>query len=147
MGKAGRTIRWLVALALIAVAVLWPLVPRAGADEGGGTADPVTITDYRADYHVSRDGDLLATETITGEFPGGRHGIFRYWDVADPDNPHARQVPSISSVLMDGRPITYEMLWERARFRVAKIGIGSLPGRGRTRLRDPLHDSGCAWAR
>jgi hypothetical protein len=94
MGKSGRTIRWLVALALIAVAVLWPLVLRAGADEGGATADPVTITDYRADYHVSRDGNLLATETITAEFPGGRHGIFRYWDVADPDNSHGRPADS-----------------------------------------------------
>ena len=82
----------------------------------------MTITDYVADFHVGRDGNLSATETITGEFPAGRHGIFRYWDVAEPNDPHVRHVPTISSVLMDGQPITYEMFWERSRFRVAKIG-------------------------
>ncbi len=66
---------------------------------------------------------MTAVETITAEFPGGRHGIFRYWDVANQNNPRVRQKPEITSVLLDGDPVPYQMLWEDGeRFRVAKIG-------------------------
>ena len=62
------------------------------------------ITDYDADFTVSADGTLDAVETITGEFPSGRHGIFRYWDVANQNSPAVRQTPHITSILMDGEP-------------------------------------------
>ena len=62
-------------------------------------------------------------ETITAEFPGGRHGLFQYWDVANQNNPRVRQKPEITSILLDGNPMPYQMLWEDGqRFRVAKIG-------------------------
>ena len=49
--------------------------------------DPVVITNFRAEFVVDRDGRMEATETITGDFPGDRHGIFRYWDVIIPTIP------------------------------------------------------------
>ena len=62
-------------------------------------------------------------ETITGEFPSGRHGIFQYWDTTNPNDPRIRQTPEITSILLDGEPVSYQMLWEDGdRFRVAKIG-------------------------
>ncbi len=122
MAVVGRAIRWLIALALIAIAVLWPLV-FTGSSSAGQVDDPVTFSEYRADFHVDGNGNLDATETITAEFPSGRHGLFRYWDIANPNSPRVRQKPEITSILMDGNPIDYQMLSESGgRFRVAKIG-------------------------
>ena len=85
--------------------------------------DPVVFSNYKADFVVSADGRLDAVETITGEFPSSRHGIFRYWDVANQNSPRVRQKPEITSVLLDGEIVPYQMLWEDGeRFRVAKIG-------------------------
>ncbi|OBF39544.1 DUF2207 domain-containing protein, partial [Mycolicibacterium conceptionense] len=118
-----RVWSWLFALALIAFGLLWPLVFTGGSASGPGPADPVVITDYRGDFTVDANGRMSAVETITGDFPGGRHGIFRYWDVANQNNSRLRQVPEITSITMDGSPIPYELLWETGkRFRVAKIG-------------------------
>lgn len=115
---------WLVALPLIALAVLWPRM-STGAIGAAQVRDPVTITHYRADYRVDAAGKLEATETITAEFPryDRRHGIFRYWDITNPNNPGLRQIPTVRSIRMDDRAINYEMLSrESGRFRVAKIG-------------------------
>jgi uncharacterized membrane protein YgcG len=83
----------------------------------------VVFSNYKADYVVGSDGQLDAVETITAEFPGGRHGIFRWWDIANLNNEHLRQRPEITSILLDGEPVSYQMLWEGGeRFRVAKVG-------------------------
>ncbi|HKP42399.1 DUF2207 domain-containing protein, partial [Mycobacterium sp.] len=117
-----RVLKWLIPLALIAFGVLWPLV-FSGGSQASDVDDPVVFSNYKADFVVNADGRLDAVETITAEFPGGRHGIFRYWDVANPNSPHVRQTPEITSILLDGEPVTYQMLWEDGeRFRVAKIG-------------------------
>jgi hypothetical protein len=122
-----RLFKMLIPLVLIAFGVLWPVVFSAGFGTTGGggsdVEDPVRISDYSAHYTVSADGTLHAVETITGEFPSGRHGIFRYWDITNQNSPRVRQVPQIESILLDGDPESYQMLWEgRERFRVAKIG-------------------------
>ena len=117
-----RVIRWLIPLALITFGLLWPLVFR-GDSAASDVSDPVVFSNYKADFVVNRDGRLDAVETITAEFPSGRHGIFRYWDVANQNSPRVRQKPEITSILLDGRPAPYQMLWEDGeRFRVAKIG-------------------------
>ncbi len=117
-----RVIRWLIPLALITFGLLWPLVFRGGS-AASTVSDPVVFSNYKADFVVNRDGQLDAVETITAEFPSGRHGIFRYWDVANQNSPRVRQKPEITSILLDGRPAPYQMLWEDGeRFRVAKIG-------------------------
>ena len=117
-----RYIGWLILFLLTAVGLLWPLV-LSSASSAGTSSDPVVITDYRVDYTVNADGRLDAVETITGDFPSGRHGIFRYWDVANQNSPRVRQVPDITSILMDGEPVPFGTLWDDGdRFRVAKIG-------------------------
>ncbi|MDT5340542.1 MAG: hypothetical protein QOD90_6047, partial [Mycobacterium sp.] len=117
-----RVFGWLILLALIAVGLFWPLLLES-ASGAGNAADPVVISDYQADFTVGADGTLNAVETIRGEFPSGRHGIFRYWDVANQNSPTVRQEPRITSILMDGEPAPYQLLWESGdRFRVAKIG-------------------------
>ena len=142
MAVVGRAIRWLIVLALIAIAVLWPLVVT-GSSSAGQVDDPVTFSEYRADFHVDGDGNLDATETITAEFPSGRHGLFRYWDVANPNSPRVRQKPAITSILMDGNPSGTRCSaraaagsgWPRSATRTATWT-------GHPRLRDPLHDPG-----
>ncbi len=83
-----RVFAWLIPLALIAIGLLWPLVFSGG----GQSAPPMPKTrwcsaNYKADYVVNKDGRLDAVETITAEFPGGRHGIFKYWDCHQPEQP------------------------------------------------------------
>ncbi|KUI17259.1 hypothetical protein AU193_02920, partial [Mycobacterium sp. GA-1285] len=117
-----RLFAWSITLLVLAFAVLWPVV-FTGGSESAPADDPVVIADYDVDLVVDGDGRLDAVETITADFPSGRHGIFRYWDVTNPNSPRVRQVPEIESILLDGDPAPYQMLWEGGeRFRVAKIG-------------------------
>uniref|UniRef100_UPI0028A606E5 DUF2207 domain-containing protein n=1 Tax=Mycolicibacterium sp. TaxID=2320850 RepID=UPI0028A606E5 len=123
MGSFGRKLAWLIPLALILIGLLWPGLLPSGDTEGTLRPDPVTITDLRADFSVDRDGSMQATETITALFPPGRHGIFRFWDVANAADPHVRQLPQIDEITLDGQPARYETLIRgRNRFVVAKIG-------------------------
>ena len=80
----GRLVKWLIPLLLIGFGLLWPVVFHGGAGSSGpsGPDDPVVFSDYDVDVSVDDAGDMSAVETITAEFPGGRHGIFRYWDGA-----------------------------------------------------------------
>lgn len=122
MGTMGRILRWPIALLLIAFGLLWPLV-FTGASSGAPASDPVTFSNYQADYVVDADGRMDAVETITAEFPLLRHGIFRYWDIANQNSSRVRQEPTVTSVLMDDQPIPYALSWKDGnRFRVAKIG-------------------------
>jgi hypothetical protein len=122
MRSVGRRIAWLIPLLLTVVGLLWPLV-LTGASSGGTLSDPVTFSSMRADFTVDADGVLQATETITAEFPSGRHGIFRYWDVANQNDSHVRQNPEVEEISLDGEPVPYEFLWKNGRrFLVAKIG-------------------------
>ena len=117
----GRVFRWLAAAALIAVGVFWPLVlarqPGAAPD-----TDLVRFSDYAADFVVDSDGNLNAVEKITAEFPGDRHGIFRYWNVDNAFAPGARQEPTNISVLLDGKPVQTEVYWENPQLKTARIG-------------------------
>ncbi|WP_085145705.1 DUF2207 domain-containing protein [Mycolicibacterium wolinskyi] len=118
-----RALAWLFTLTLIGFGLLWPLVFGGGDDERADAPDPVVITDYQAEFQVDADGRLHAVETITADFPSGRHGIFRHWDVANQNNPRLRQEPDITSVRLDGRPAPYQLQWAGdKRFRVARIG-------------------------
>ena len=121
-----RYVMLAIAVLLTVVGFAWPaMFPMSS--QGSPPDDPVVITNFRAEFVVDRDGRMEATETITGDFPGDRHGIFRYWDVANPNDSGVRNVPEVTEVLLDGEPVPYQMMWEgRQRFRVAKIGD---PGR------------------
>lgn len=119
-----RLFAWSITLLLLAFGVLWPVIFTGGGGSGAAAVDdPVVITDYDAEFVVDGNGRLDAVETITADFPSGRHGLFRYWDVTNPNSPRVRQPPEIKSILLDGQWVSYEMLWEEGqRFRVAKIG-------------------------
>ena len=112
----------LIPLALIAVGVLWPVVIRPSS-EASDVSDPVVFSNYKVDLIVSAGGRLDAVETITAEFPGGRHGLFKYWAVDNQNDSGVRQTPEVTSILLDGERVPYQMLWEGGeRFLVAKIG-------------------------
>ncbi|MFY9921550.1 MAG: DUF2207 domain-containing protein, partial [Mycobacterium sp.] len=117
-----RIIGWSIPLVLIMIGLLWPLVLKGGHEELPAD-DPVVFSNFKADFSVNADGSMDAVETITADFPGGRHGLFQYWDTANQNHPFVRQVPDIQSVEIDGVAAPYQMLWEDGkRFRIAKIG-------------------------
>ncbi|QKT05802.1 DUF2207 domain-containing protein [Gordonia sp. X0973] len=112
----------LIAVLLTVIGLVLPLSLGAG-QTGGGSVDPVTVSEYKADYSVDAGGKLTATETLTTEFPYGRHGIFRYFDLADSSDPNVRYTPKNIKVTLDGHREPFTTLWEHGRrFFVAKIG-------------------------
>src|SRR3954452_11369455 len=117
---------WVLTIAavfLTLVGLLWPVVAAVVPSDASTAPDPVKITDYSTAFKVSADGDLSATERVTTQFPYGRHGIFRFWDVADPTDSHVRLVPEDISVTLDGHSEPMELSWQQGRrYRVAKIG-------------------------
>lgn len=118
-----RTVLRLAALVGAAALLLLPAVATVGTGPSSTAPDPVTIASYDATYKVSTDGVLTGTETIVADFPFGRHGIFRYWDLQDAGDPHVRLTPRDFEVTRDGEQEPYTMLWEQGRrYRVAKIG-------------------------
>ena len=124
MALLGR-LRWPIALLAIGIGVLTPLFISVSS---GSTdvSDPVIFSEYRADFVVAADGALDATETITAEFPLWRHGLFRYWDVANPNDPHIRQPPDITEITLDG---------EAGAVRPFLAGRSQVPGRQDRRSR------------
>ncbi|MEI8081290.1 MAG: DUF2207 domain-containing protein, partial [Actinomycetes bacterium] len=85
--------------------------------------DSVKMTSYSAEYTVDADGGMTAVEVVTGAFPNGKHGIFRYWDATDPRNPGIRYQTTVTSVTRDGKPEQYDLFTQSAdRYLVAKIG-------------------------
>ena len=121
----------LVGLFVLAIAVLWPAVQFNSG--GPGATETTTITRYLADFDVDQNGDLSVTERLTVDFPdSGKHGIFRFFDRADPSAPHARRDPHDISVTMDGASEPFELSTQSGgRYVVARIGdphITLLPG-------------------
>jgi hypothetical protein len=113
----------ILAVLVTAALLLWPVVGAIVPTTTDSEPELVRITDYRADFTVRADGRLDATETITASFPPYRHGIFRFWDLADQGDAHARLVPRSIEITRDGSEEPFELLWERGgRYRVAKIG-------------------------
>ncbi len=108
---------------LAAIGLLWPLAGSLVTGTAGAADDPVVITELRSAFTVAADGHMAVTEQITADFPGDRHGIFRYWDVSDPSDPGARHIPTIREITVDGAPAQFQTHWENGRrFLVAKIG-------------------------
>lgn len=115
-----------LALAVLALAVVFPAlvwdIDFTGADP---EPEPTSISDYRARFVVSDAGQMQATEEVTVSFPSwpGRHGIFRFFDRADPNAPRLRREPQDIAVHLDGGPVdVVEGDESRGRYRVARIG-------------------------
>jgi uncharacterized membrane protein len=119
--------RWvgrLIGLLILAALVLFPAV-RWGSG-GSGEPDDATITDYAADFVVAKDGRLSVTETLRVSFPGFKHGIFRFFDLHDPNDSRVRLKPQDIAVTRDGQVEPFEVLTEgRGRYRNVKIGSAS----------------------
>lgn len=119
---ARLVLRLVTAVILVGV-LLVPALATMSNSASSSVADPVTISSYRATYDVDADGTLNATETITADFPWGRHGIFRYWDLADRADHTVRYRPRDVSIRLDGDTVAVSRSWEQGRrFRVARIG-------------------------
>ena len=70
-----RILLRIVVLLVTVGLLIAPAVAAMKADEGTTAADdPVSISDYRADLLVVGDGGLVGKETVTTQFPAGRHG-------------------------------------------------------------------------
>ncbi len=117
---------WPFAVGAVVLTVIGLLLPVASSlvpAESATAPDPVTISDYKATFDVASNGDLKAVESITTEFPDGRHGIFRFWDLVDPSDSHVRLVPKDIDVRLDQAAVPFELSWQGGRrYRVAKIG-------------------------
>jgi hypothetical protein len=135
MAAAGRVLAGVLAL----VGLLWPVLAYGAGGDAEGASDPAVISDYRADLVVDEHGRLTAREVITTRMPSGRHGIFRFWDVADAADDRARLVPEDVTVTEDGGPATVDLSWqEQRRYRVARIGRADVtltPGEHRYDIR------------
>lgn len=118
-----RILLRLLVLMIAAGFLVFPTLASLIPEEATSGPDPVRISDYQIDYAISAGGTLVAKETLTTEFPAGRHGIFRFWDLADPSDPHVRLRPENIGVELDGRPVPFDLSWQQGRrIRVAKIG-------------------------
>ncbi|MCL3819147.1 DUF2207 domain-containing protein [Aeromicrobium wangtongii] len=118
-----RNVLRVLALLLAAALVILPALFSGGSTDEATGPDPVTITDYQVDYVVTADGTLVAKETLTADFPAGRHGIFRFWDLQDPNDEHVRLNPEKIRVQLDGASVPFELQWQLGRrVQVAKIG-------------------------
>ncbi len=113
----------MVGTVLVAALVGSPLLSTDPTDGTDAPPDPVVVEEYRTDLRVDRAGVMTAVETLTTSFPDGRHGLFRFFDVADPRDAGGRLVPRDVRVTLDGRDVPVAYSWEQGRrFRVARIG-------------------------
>lgn len=121
-----RLVWWVVGTALVALVLLIPaaLWGTVGDDEGPSSSDETTITSFVADFDVADDGDMSVTQTLTVDFPyPGKHGIFQFWDIEDPNAPGSRRIPQDIEVTMDGGDVPVELSRQAGgKYRVARIG-------------------------
>jgi hypothetical protein len=123
LGSTSVTLLTIVATIVATAAMLWPAVAYVIPESASSSPDPVSISDYKGDFRVDKDGRLTAVETLTTVFPCCRHGIFRFWDVDAPWDSHSRLIPKDIKVTLDGKPEKFELSWQRGRkYRVAKVG-------------------------
>jgi hypothetical protein len=110
---------WTVRVALVlAVAAVWWLPPIP--DQNTETA---TISAYEARMDLSREGELLAEETITVVLPGGKRGIFRIFDTASPRRPNVEHPVEVEVVERDGQPEPYTELDGAEGTTTIRIGV------------------------
>ena len=119
-----RVVGYLVGIVVVVAVVLVPAVIYGINLSSEDTSEPTTITSYVADFDVDAHGDMVATEKLTVDFPvSGRHGIFRFFDREDPNDPNVRLQPHDIEVTADGRPVPVTLLSPgHGRYVNARIG-------------------------
>jgi hypothetical protein len=118
-----RAVTTLVGAVVLAFLIVLPTL-GIQTDNGQGSDEDTTITEYDATYDVAANGDLTATETLHVDFPSGdKHGIFRFFDRRDPSDTHALRTPYDITVAMDGQPEPFSLSHQsHDRYVVARIG-------------------------
>lgn len=115
-----RVVVWGVLLGILGVLAY---IGGQSFPQDEGAEESSRINSYLADFTVHDNGDVEVTETLVVEFPVLRHGIFRFFDLRDPNDDHARLVPEDIEVTRDGREEPFEVLTEGdGRYRNIKIG-------------------------
>ncbi len=113
---------WLLRIALVAaVAAVWFLPPFVER-----TTDTASISAYEAQMDLSRSGDLVTTEDISVDMPGGKHGIFRIFDTADPRRSNVDHPVEVEVVERDGVTEPYTFLDSPAGVTTLRIGAESV---------------------
>ncbi|MGZ5400026.1 MAG: DUF2207 domain-containing protein [Nocardioides sp.] len=109
---------------LLVVAVLFPSWLYTSGGSAEQVDEPTSITSYDAVFRVGDNGSMRVVETIVVNVSTfGRHGIFRFFDRADPNAPELRRQPRDISVQQDGGPATVDYSYQdQGRFYVAKVG-------------------------
>lgn len=112
---------------IVAGFVVMPAAAFNHEEAADDSFDIASIATYNAHFALTRNGDLHVTEDILVSFPIAKHGIFRFFDLIDPSNAHARRVPEDITVARDGHPEEVDVS-ERGhgRFRVLRIGSPSV---------------------
>src|SRR6478735_8890164 len=120
-----RLVGVVLGICLVVVVVLIPALLWGESLEDEPVDEPTTITSYVAVFDVDDDGDMAVTETLTVDFPiSGRHGIFRFFDKADPSAPKARRIPHDIQVTMDGGDVPVEIISNDQGGRYVTVKIG-----------------------
>ncbi|RYE76105.1 MAG: DUF2207 domain-containing protein, partial [Myxococcales bacterium] len=95
----GRAIALVVLLGIIAV----PALTFGFTGSGDDVRETTIIRVYDADFTVADNGDLTVVERLEVNFPDyGKHGIFRFFDLSDPNQSRARRAPEDFTVTRDG---------------------------------------------
>ena len=118
-----RVVGVVVWLVVLVGTMLWPAVAYNWSTRVRGVRrdhDP----QLRRRLHRRRRRRPARRRDAHHRLPGsGKHGIFRFFDEADPSQTNARRVPHDISVTRDGSPEPFEILdEENGRFTNVKIG-------------------------
>jgi hypothetical protein len=120
-GRRTATAWFLRVLVLVAVGVVVFVPPFSSR-----TTDTARITRYAADFELSADGTLVSKETIDVEMPGGKHGIFRIFDIADNHRPGVEHPVTDVTVTRDGAPEPAEWTDSNRGSETLRIGSASV---------------------
>lgn len=111
----------LLGVAAVVLMMFFPALATGGSSDT--TPEYARITDYNAKFVVDDKGTMQATETLQVNLPLGKHGIFRFFDIADPNDSHVRLVPEDIKVTRDGNADGLDLTTEgKGRYIVARIG-------------------------
>ena len=140
--KTGRrtATAWFLRLLVLAAVVVVVFVPPFSSEQD----DTARITRFAGDFELSADGKLAITETIDVEMPGGKHGIFRIFDVADNHRYGVEHPVSDVSVTRDGAPEPWEWTDSAAGTETMRIGSASVfltPGQHQYVIRSTTTDT------
>lgn len=98
--RGGAVVAWLLRVLVVgAVLAVWFWGPFVSTE-----TETASISRFDAAMDLSRTGELRSLETIEVQMPGGKRGIFRTFDTADPRRANVEHPVDIDWVERDGDP-------------------------------------------